>query len=156
MWKQLHVIWFIFSNTCQTPLPVSLSSSAGLFCISSYRRFVIRQMMIANTLFRTVCYHPEEFQIITSGTDRKVCVLGLRILFPHYWVQFCIFRSIWAGSGLNIISFQSNYKQINRIKQGIGILIASKLCFMHFCTWTQMMVFLCSLAGSLILTVFAQ
>lgn len=29
-------------------------------------------MILANTLFQCVCYHPEEFQIITSGTDRKV------------------------------------------------------------------------------------
>lgn len=36
------------------------------------RRFVRNQMVLANTLFRTVCYHPEEHQIITSGTDRKV------------------------------------------------------------------------------------
>lgn len=31
-------------------------------------------MILANTLFQCVCYHPEEFQIITSGTDRKVRV----------------------------------------------------------------------------------
>ncbi|XP_074486601.1 cilia- and flagella-associated protein 52 [Sebastes fasciatus] len=35
-------------------------------------RFVSLQMVLANTLFRTVCYHPEEYQIITSGSDRKV------------------------------------------------------------------------------------
>ncbi len=29
-------------------------------------------MVLSNTLFSVVCYHPEEFQIITSGTDRKV------------------------------------------------------------------------------------
>uniref|UniRef100_A0A3Q3KS70 Cilia- and flagella-associated protein 52 n=1 Tax=Monopterus albus TaxID=43700 RepID=A0A3Q3KS70_MONAL len=33
---------------------------------------IVLQMVIANTLFRTVCYHPEEYQIITSGTNRKV------------------------------------------------------------------------------------
>uniref|UniRef100_A0A4W6FRJ2 Cilia- and flagella-associated protein 52 n=1 Tax=Lates calcarifer TaxID=8187 RepID=A0A4W6FRJ2_LATCA len=33
---------------------------------------IVLQMVIANTLFRTVCYHPEEYQLITSGTDRKV------------------------------------------------------------------------------------
>ncbi|XP_030589052.1 cilia- and flagella-associated protein 52 [Archocentrus centrarchus] len=48
------------------------ASSDGTCIIWDIQRFVIRQMMIANTLFRTVCYHPEEFQIITSGTDRKV------------------------------------------------------------------------------------
>ncbi len=36
------------------------------------RRFVRNQMVLSNTLFSVVCYHPEEFQIITSGTDRKV------------------------------------------------------------------------------------
>jgi len=29
-------------------------------------------MVLANTMFKCVCYHPEEYQIITSGTDRKV------------------------------------------------------------------------------------
>uniref|UniRef100_A0AAX7W009 Cilia- and flagella-associated protein 52 n=1 Tax=Astatotilapia calliptera TaxID=8154 RepID=A0AAX7W009_ASTCA len=48
------------------------ASSDGTCIIWDIVRFVVRQMMIANTLFRTVCYHPEEFQIITSGTDRKV------------------------------------------------------------------------------------
>lgn len=33
-------------------------------------------MILANTLFKCVCYHPEEFQIITSGTDRKVSTPG--------------------------------------------------------------------------------
>lgn len=33
-------------------------------------------MILANTLFQCVCYHPEEFQIITSGTDRKVSTDG--------------------------------------------------------------------------------
>ncbi|NXT57832.1 CFA52 protein, partial [Pluvianellus socialis] len=35
-------------------------------------RFVRKQMFLANTLFKCVCYHPEEYQIITSGTDRKI------------------------------------------------------------------------------------
>lgn len=29
-------------------------------------------MILANTLFKCVCYHPEEYQLITSGTDRRV------------------------------------------------------------------------------------
>lgn len=37
-----------------------------------YRRFVRGQVIFANTMFRTVCYRPDECQIITSGTDRKV------------------------------------------------------------------------------------
>ncbi|NXT26149.1 CFA52 protein, partial [Syrrhaptes paradoxus] len=35
-------------------------------------RFTRKQMILANTLFKCVCYHPEEHQIITSGTDRKI------------------------------------------------------------------------------------
>lgn len=40
----------------------------GVFC----RRYVRKQMILDNTLFKCVCYHPGEYQIITSGTDRKV------------------------------------------------------------------------------------
>lgn len=29
--------------------------------------------MFANTLFKCVCYGAEECQMITSGTDRKIC-----------------------------------------------------------------------------------
>jgi len=39
------------------------------------RRFVRNQVIFANTLFRAVCYRPDECQIITGGTDRKVKVL---------------------------------------------------------------------------------
>ncbi|NWZ32016.1 CFA52 protein, partial [Asarcornis scutulata] len=31
-----------------------------------------KQMILANTLFKCVCYHPEEYQLITSGTDRRI------------------------------------------------------------------------------------
>nr|XP_046266536.1 cilia- and flagella-associated protein 52 [Scatophagus argus] len=48
------------------------ASSDGSCIIWDIVRFVSLQMVIANTLFRTVCYHPEEYQIITSGTDRKI------------------------------------------------------------------------------------
>ncbi|XP_072239974.1 cilia- and flagella-associated protein 52 isoform X2 [Leuresthes tenuis] len=48
------------------------ASSDGACIVWDIVRFVSLQMMIANTLFRTLCYHPEEYQIITSGTDRKV------------------------------------------------------------------------------------
>lgn len=43
-------------------------SCFGVFC----RRFTRKQMILANTLFKCVCYHPEEYQLITSGTDRRV------------------------------------------------------------------------------------
>ncbi|KFO86672.1 WD repeat-containing protein 16, partial [Buceros rhinoceros silvestris] len=35
-------------------------------------RFVRKQMFLANTLFKCVCYHPEEYQLITAGTDRRI------------------------------------------------------------------------------------
>ncbi|XP_076871508.1 cilia- and flagella-associated protein 52 isoform X2 [Brachyhypopomus gauderio] len=48
------------------------ASSDGACIIWDLVRFVRNQMVLANTMFRTVCYHPEEYQIITSGTDRKI------------------------------------------------------------------------------------
>ncbi|MEE6506774.1 hypothetical protein FKM82_007846, partial [Ascaphus truei] len=48
------------------------ASSDGTCIIWDIVRFVRHQMILSNTLFRCVCYHPEEFQIITSGTDRKI------------------------------------------------------------------------------------
>uniref|UniRef100_A0A7N8XA46 Cilia- and flagella-associated protein 52 n=1 Tax=Mastacembelus armatus TaxID=205130 RepID=A0A7N8XA46_9TELE len=48
------------------------ASSDGACIIWDIVRFASLQMVIANTLFRTVCYHPEEYQIITSGTNRKI------------------------------------------------------------------------------------
>ncbi|XP_064900040.1 cilia- and flagella-associated protein 52-like [Columba livia] len=43
-------------------------SHFGVFC----RRYVRKQMILDNTLFKCVCYHRGEYQIITSGTDRKI------------------------------------------------------------------------------------
>ncbi|KAM6971925.1 cilia- and flagella-associated protein 52 [Aplochiton taeniatus] len=48
------------------------ASSDGACIIWDLVRFVRNQMVLANTLFRSVCYHPEEYQMITSGTDRKI------------------------------------------------------------------------------------
>uniref|UniRef100_A0A4W5R399 Cilia- and flagella-associated protein 52 n=1 Tax=Hucho hucho TaxID=62062 RepID=A0A4W5R399_9TELE len=48
------------------------ASSDGACIIWDLVRFVRNQMVLTNTLFRSVCYHPEEYQIITSGTDRKI------------------------------------------------------------------------------------
>src|SRR5262249_55005057 len=39
-----------------------------LFCSAKCRR----QMIRVNTLFKYVCYHPMEHQILTTGTDRKI------------------------------------------------------------------------------------
>jgi len=48
------------------------SSEDGTVIIWDLERFVRLQMVMANTLFECVSYHPEEYQILTSGTDRKV------------------------------------------------------------------------------------
>ncbi|XP_056136511.1 cilia- and flagella-associated protein 52 [Lampris incognitus] len=48
------------------------ASSDGACIIWDLMRFVRIQMVLANTLFQCVCYHPEGHQIITSGTDRKI------------------------------------------------------------------------------------
>ncbi|XP_048871689.1 cilia- and flagella-associated protein 52 [Brienomyrus brachyistius] len=48
------------------------ASSDGACIVWDLVRFVRYKMVLANTLFRAVCYHPEEYQIITSGTDRKI------------------------------------------------------------------------------------
>ncbi|KAK9540014.1 hypothetical protein VZT92_002490 [Zoarces viviparus] len=48
------------------------ASDDGTWIIWDIVRFVSLQMGSNNTHFRAVCYNPEEYQIITSGTDRKV------------------------------------------------------------------------------------
>ncbi|XP_065549457.1 cilia- and flagella-associated protein 52 isoform X2 [Lathamus discolor] len=48
------------------------ASLDGTCIIWDIVRFVRKQMFLANTLFKCVCYHPEEYQVITSGTDRKI------------------------------------------------------------------------------------
>ncbi|XP_034544788.1 cilia- and flagella-associated protein 52 [Notolabrus celidotus] len=48
------------------------ASADGACIVWDIVRFTSLTMVIANTLFRTVCYHPEEYQFITSGTDRKI------------------------------------------------------------------------------------
>ena len=36
------------------------------------RRFKRNQVLFANTLFQCIAYHPEEFHMLTGGSDRKV------------------------------------------------------------------------------------
>ncbi|VDM05102.1 unnamed protein product [Schistocephalus solidus] len=49
------------------------SSSADGTCIIwdliEYKRL---QIIFANTLFRVICFHPSEVQVLTAGTDRKI------------------------------------------------------------------------------------
>lgn len=54
------------NNVCVT------ASTDGTCIVWDLNRYVRNQMVMSNTLFKCVCYHPKEFQIITSGTDRKV------------------------------------------------------------------------------------
>lgn len=53
-------------------------------CFRHLRR---SQMILANTLFQCVCYHPEEFQIITSGTDRKVSTPEGKQELRSFWYE---------------------------------------------------------------------
>ncbi|XP_067914795.1 cilia- and flagella-associated protein 52 isoform X2 [Heterodontus francisci] len=48
------------------------ASFDGTCIIWDIKRYARNQMVLANTLFKCVCYHPEEYQIITSGKDRKI------------------------------------------------------------------------------------
>lgn len=47
-------------------------NNADVCLFLSCRRFVRSQVIFANTMFRAVCYCPDECQIITAGTDRKI------------------------------------------------------------------------------------
>ncbi|NXL84808.1 CFA52 protein, partial [Alectura lathami] len=48
------------------------ASLDGTCIIWDIGRFTRKQMILAHTLFKCVCYHPEEYQLITSGTDRRI------------------------------------------------------------------------------------
>ncbi|XP_057311952.1 cilia- and flagella-associated protein 52-like isoform X2 [Hydractinia symbiolongicarpus] len=48
------------------------SSTDGTCIIWDLKRFVRNQIIFANTMFKVVCYQPDESQIITAGTDRKI------------------------------------------------------------------------------------
>ncbi|VDP85178.1 unnamed protein product [Echinostoma caproni] len=43
----------------------SADSTCIIWCLE-------KQIIFSNTLFRCICYHPNEWQVITSGTDRKI------------------------------------------------------------------------------------
>ena len=46
-------------------------------------------MVHENTLFQYVCYHPSEYQFITTGTDRKIA----------YWESYdgALIREVSTG-----------------------------------------------------------
>lgn len=56
-----------------------LSASWDGTCIVwDLKRFKRSQVLFANTLFQCIAYHPEEFHIVTGGSDRKIA----------YWESF--------------------------------------------------------------------
>lgn len=48
------------------------SSDDGTCIIWDLNRFVRNQIIFANTLFKAVCYQPEETQLLSGGSDRKI------------------------------------------------------------------------------------
>jgi len=48
------------------------SSTDGTCIIWDLERYVRNQIIFANTMFKVVCYRPDESQIVTAGTDRKI------------------------------------------------------------------------------------
>lgn len=53
-------------------LECATSGADGSCIIWDLKKFLRIQVVFANTLFRSVCYGPQECQIITCGTDRKI------------------------------------------------------------------------------------
>ena len=53
------------------------ASSDGSCIIWDLRTYRRRMSLFANTFFKSVVYHPDESQLVTTGTDRKVRGLGL-------------------------------------------------------------------------------
>lgn len=69
------------------------------FCISLHRRFVSLKMVITTRLFRAVCYHPDIYQIVTSGTDRKVCFFSI---FSHdAMYSHCLHYLSWCATKMS-------------------------------------------------------
>lgn len=51
------------------------SSSDGSCIVWDLTRYVRNQVIFAPSFFKCVSYYPDESQILTSGTDRKVALL---------------------------------------------------------------------------------
>ena len=49
------------------------ASSDGSCIIWDLRTYKRRTSLFANTSFKSIIYHPDESQLVTTGTDRKVC-----------------------------------------------------------------------------------
>ena len=53
------------------------ASDDGTCIIWDLNRFVRNQIIFANTLFKAVCYQPDETQLLSGGSDRKVIISRL-------------------------------------------------------------------------------
>lgn len=71
------------------------ASSDGSCIIWDLATFKRRTSLFANTFFKSVVYHPDESQLVTTGTDRKVmhhelllnlCMHGML----HAWYVTCM------------------------------------------------------------------
>ena len=63
------------------------ASDDGTCIIWDLNRFVRNQIIFSNTLFKAVCYDPFESQLLTGGSDRKVCnkpiMVALAVMLAH-------------------------------------------------------------------------
>jgi hypothetical protein len=58
-------LYFGQTNTCETSDCLMLNQFV-------LQRFVRNNSLFASTFFKAILYHPDESQLLTSGTDRKV------------------------------------------------------------------------------------
>lgn len=68
--------------------PPSLVELSDVICFV-LQRFVRNNSLFASTFFKAILYHPDESQLLTSGTDRKV---GQRLATFFAFLPFVFFR----------------------------------------------------------------
>jgi WD40 repeat protein len=59
---------------CKNNMECVSSSADGSCIVWDLRRFVRNQVMFGSTVFKGVAYFPDESQLLTVGTDCKVCI----------------------------------------------------------------------------------
>ena len=70
------------------------ASSDGSCIIWDLHTFKRRTSLFANTFFKSVIYHPDESQLVTTGTDRKV--RRLRLLRLPLPLSGCVLADLYA------------------------------------------------------------
>ena len=76
----------------------AVSSSADGSCIAwDLQRFVRLNAFFASTMFNSILYHPDESQMLTCGSDRKITYWDAGIhIYQHYLfrllylIYFCL------------------------------------------------------------------